>query len=289
MKTRAQAPGYYRCKVGDIVVTALNDGALAEPADVLTGIDAAGAAAILTGAFRPPAPLITVNAFLIETPDRTVLLDTGCGNRMGPTAGRMAANLAAAGIAAADVDLVLLTHLHPDHVNGLLTADGGAAFPRAKVMVHAADAAVFLSEVVAAGAPDAAKPVFAMAQAAIAPYADRFATFEDGAVVPGITVVPLPGHSPGHSGFRIADGGESLLVWGDVVHVPDLQSPRPDVGMVFDADPDLAIRTRRAAFAQAAETRELVAGMHLLFPGFAHVQADGDAFRLAPIMWSANF
>jgi hypothetical protein len=126
MKTRAQAPGYYRCKVGDIVVTALNDGALAEPADVLTGIDAAGAAAILTGAFRPPAPLITVNAFLIETPDRTVLLDTGCGNRMGPTAGRMAANLAAAGIAAADVDLVLLTHLHPDHVNGLLTADGGA-------------------------------------------------------------------------------------------------------------------------------------------------------------------
>lgn len=290
MKTRPteQVPGYYRCRIGDIVVTALNDGALAEPADVLTGIDAAGAAAILTAAFRPPTPLITVNAFLVQTPAHSVLIDTGCGNKMGPTVGRVAANLAAAGVDAADIDLVLLTHLHPDHVNGLLTVDGSAAFPEAKVMVHAADAAVFLSEEVAAGAPDAAKPVFAMARAAIAPYADRFATFDEGEIVPGITVVKLPGHSPGHSGFRIADGGESLLVWGDIAHVPDLQSRRPDVGMVFDADPDLAIRTRRAVFAEAASTRELVAGMHLLFPGFAHVLAEDDAYRLVPIMWSSH-
>src|SRR5207249_11539918 len=134
-----------------------------------------------------------------------------------------------------------LSHLHPDHVNGLLTLDGGAAFPKAKVMVHAADATVFLNAEIAQNAPDEAKPVFVMARAAIAPYGDRFDLFEGGEVVSGITVIPLPGHSPGHSGFRIQDGGQSLLRWGDVTHVPDLQSRRPDVGVIFDADPDLAM------------------------------------------------
>jgi glyoxylase-like metal-dependent hydrolase (beta-lactamase superfamily II) len=139
-----------------------------------------------------------------------------------------------------------------------------------------------MSKLTARSGSGASKP----ASAAVAPYADRFATFDEGEIVPGITVVKLPGHSPGHSGFRIADGGQSLLVWGGIAHVPDLR--RPDVGMVFDADPDLAIRTRRAVFAEAASTRELVAGMHLLFPGFAHVLAEDDAYRLVPIMWSSN-
>ena len=281
-----QAPGFYRHRIGGFVVTALNDGVLLEGLEVLRGIAPADATAVLTEAFRPPTPVLTVNAFLVQTPTQTVLIDTGCGGRMGPATGRLAANLAAAGVAPEAIDLVLLTHLHPDHVNGLLAADGAAAFINARVMAHSAEAALFLDAAIAETVPDAVKPVFAMARAAIAPYADRFTTFEAGELAPGITVVPLPGHSPGHSGFRIADDGQSLLIWGDVAHVPDLQSRRPDVGMVFDADPDLATHTRRAALAQAAASRELVAGMHLLFPGLAHVASDGDGYRLVPLMWS---
>jgi glyoxylase-like metal-dependent hydrolase (beta-lactamase superfamily II) len=283
-----QAPGFHRHRIGGFVVTALNDGQLMEGPEVLSGLDAAEVAALLTAAFRPPTPVLTVNGFLVQTPTQTVLIDTGCGGKMGPNVGRLAANLASAGVTPEEVDLVLLTHLHPDHVNGLLTPDGTAAFPNARVMVHAADAGLFLDAAIAENVPDAAKPVFAMARAAIAPYADRFTTFEGGEPAPGITVVPLPGHSPGHSGFRIADGGQSLLIWGDVAHVPDLQSRRPDIGMVFDADPQQATRTRLAAFAEAAASRELVAGMHLLFPGFAHVAKDGDAYRLVPLMWSPS-
>jgi glyoxylase-like metal-dependent hydrolase (beta-lactamase superfamily II) len=120
----------------------------------------------------------------------------------------------------------------------------------------------------------------------VAPYGERFSTFEGGEITAGITVVPLPGHTPGHSGFRIHDGGHSLLIWGDVSHVPDLQSRRPDVGMVFDADPVEARATRRAAFVAAADSGELIGGMHLLFPGFIHVARDGDVFRFVPLMWS---
>ncbi|MDB5402312.1 MAG: beta-lactamase [Rhodopila sp.] len=280
-----QAPGYYRHRMGDIVVTALNDGSLAKPAEILSGIDPAGAAAILRAEFRPETPVITVNAFLVQTPDLTVLIDAGCGTKMGPTVGRMAANLHAAGLDPAEIDLVLLTH--PDHVNGLLTADGSPAFGHARIMAHAADAAFFLSEAAAARAPEPAKPVFAMARAALAPYGERFSTCEGGEVAPGITAVPLPGHSPGHCGFRVVGAGQSLLIWGDIVHVPDLQCRRPEVGLVFDDDPTLAAATRRQALTAAAEARELVAGMHLLFPGFAHVTAEGGAFRSVPLMWSA--
>jgi glyoxylase-like metal-dependent hydrolase (beta-lactamase superfamily II) len=286
MLPTAQAPGFYRHRIGEIVVTALNDGVLVETTGVLRGIAPKAAAAMLENAFRPAALTLTINAFLVQSGGMTVLIDTGCAGKMGPGAGHLAANLAAAGVAPEDVDLVLLTHLHPDHVNGLLTASGEAAFAHARVMAHAADAAVFLSEAVAANVPDEAKPVFAMARAAIAPYGDRFSTFNDGEVAPGIAAVPLPGHSPGHCGFRIADGGQTLLIWGDVVHVPDLQAELPDIGMVFDADADLAIATRRRAFADAAATRELVAGMHLLFPGFAHVAVSGEGYRLVPPMWS---
>jgi glyoxylase-like metal-dependent hydrolase (beta-lactamase superfamily II) len=283
----AQAPGFYRRAVGDILVTSLNDGMLAESVAVLQGIDGDAAAALLVEAFLPPAPVISVNAFLLQTPQSCILVDAGCGNGMGPGGGRLAANLQAAGVAPADIDIVLLTHMHPDHVGGLLAPDGQPAFPRARIGVPQADAAVFLDASIAASAPEPARPVFAMARAVAAAYGDRFAPFSgQPELIPGVTAVAMPGHSPGHTGYRVASRGDSMLIWGDIVHVPAIQAPRPQVGMIFDADPALAERNRRDAMAAAAQSRELIAGMHLPFPGFAYVSTAGSGFALVPILWS---
>jgi glyoxylase-like metal-dependent hydrolase (beta-lactamase superfamily II) len=152
--------------------------------------------------------------------------------------------------------------------------------------VPVADADLFLSDPAAKGAPEPARPVFEMAQAATRPYAHRLKTFETGVVVPGIEAVPLPGHSPGHSGFRIHSDGSTLLVWGDIVHVPAVQAARPDVGMIFDADPELAMSHRQTLFSNLAESADLVAGMHLQFPGFGHVAKRATGYEIVPLIWT---
>ena len=279
-----QQPTVATHSVGSMLVTSLADGFLHEGTEVLRGIDGDEAARLLGATSQPFRMTLTVNAFLIRNGGRLTLIDAGCGNGMGADAGRLADGLQAAGVAPNEIGLVLLTHMHPDHIGGLLGPDGTARFPRARVLVPSADAAVFLSEQIAATVPDQVKPVFAGARAVATAYAGRFETFDAGQPVePGITPVPLPGHSPGHTGYRIADGGQALLIWGDVVHVPELQCARPEVGMVFDADFDLAQRTRRDAFAAAAASGEAVAGMHMPFPGFAHVAEAGQGYALHPI------
>jgi glyoxylase-like metal-dependent hydrolase (beta-lactamase superfamily II) len=282
-----QVPGFYRHAIGDITVTAFNDGVLKAGPEVLLGIDAETAAALLIEAFLPPRPVITVSAFMVQSGGVSALIDAGAGGGMGPEAGRLAANLTSAGVSPGDIDLVLVTHMHPDHIGGLLDAGGGAVFPRARILVSKSDAAVFLDPAIAERVPDEAKPVFAAARALEAAYAGRFETFDGVAeVMLGVSPVSLPGHSPGHTGYRITSGGETLLIWGDVVHVPGLQFRRPEVGMVFDADAALAQQTRRDAFAAAARSRELVGGMHLPFPPLGHVAVGGDAFRWVPVLWN---
>ncbi len=284
-----QAPGFYRQRLGDMLVTSLNDGTLNESVGVLRGIEGDAAARVLSNAFLSPSPVLTVNAFLLQAAGTCILIDAGCGTGMGTEAGRMAANLHHAGIAVSDIGVVLLTHMHPDHIGGLLNPNGDAVFPNARILVPDGDAAVFLDPTIAANVPDGVKPVFAKARAVAAAYEGRFERFgAASALLAGVTAVPLPGHSPGHTGFRITSGGQSLLIWGDVVHVPGIQFRHPEVGMVFDADPALAERTRRTAFDEAARTGELIAGMHMPFPGFGHLVAEGSAFGFVPVLWTAG-
>ena len=288
-RTLVQAPGFYRHRVGDIVVTTLNDGILNEGIGVLRGIDGDDAARVLTSAFLSPNPVITVNAFLLQTAGTCILIDTGCGSGMGPETGRLAANLHHAGVEVGDIGHVLLTHMHPDHMGGLLGPAGDAVFPNAHVRVPDADAAVFLDPAIAEKVPEAVKPVFALARAVAAAYEGRFERFGATSELPAcVTAVPLPGHSPGHTGYRVASGGQSLLIWGDVVHVPGIQFRHPEVGMVFDADPALAERTRRTAFDEAARSGELITGMHMPFPGLGHITAEGSSFGFLPVLWNAG-
>lgn len=283
-----QVPGVQRRRVGAFEVTALLDGHLdLDPA--LFPKAGPDAAKLLDAAFRPAGPIRTpVNAYAINTGERLILVDAGTGRGYAPTLGGLPDALAAAGIDPAQVDTVLATHLHVDHVGGLVR-DGRAVFPDAELLIPQAEAEFWLDPAALSRAPAAMQPFFRLAQDACAPYAARTRRFGPGEarIAPGIEAVAEPGHTPGHTGYVVSDGGERLWLWGDVVHAAALQFPRPELGISFDVDGDAAAATRRRAFDRAASERTLVAGAHLPFPGFGHVERDGAgryAFVPAPFL-----
>lgn len=286
-----QAPGVYRFKLGAYEVTVLSDGWIPLETKIFSG-DPDGAAKLLEGAFLPKDKTPTsVNEWVINTGDQLVLVDTGTSNVFGPTLGRMAKNLAAAGIDPAAVDTVIITHLHPDHVAGLLTADKQVAFPNAGVQVNEADYNFWTSPEITAKAPDAIKPFFQMAQTAIKPYADagKITMVKDGAALaPGMTAVVAPGHTVGHTMVRVSSQGQDLLLWGDVVHNAALQFADPERALAFDTDIPLAIATRKKVFDMAATDRLLIAGAHLAFPGVGHVAKAAVGYVYVPIPWAAD-
>jgi glyoxylase-like metal-dependent hydrolase (beta-lactamase superfamily II) len=281
-----QHSGIHAIRVGDVVVTALNDGQFEASTAILNGVDEAKAAKAEADAFRVLPPRITISSFLLETGGKKVLVDTGCGTAFGPAMGRGRAKLAALGIAPADIAAVLVTHAHIDHVCGLIDGEGRAFFPNAEIVINGAETDFWLDEAKAAAAPEAAKGAFATAQGALKPYAGRIRTVRDGQEgLPGITCRHLPGHTPGHSGWLIASGGASLLIWGDVVHLPGIQFALPEAGLAFDTDSDAARATRRRVLDMTAADRVLVAGMHLDFPAFGHVERRGGAYGFVPVVW----
>jgi glyoxylase-like metal-dependent hydrolase (beta-lactamase superfamily II) len=284
----AQVAGLYHRRIGSILVSAVSDGFLNGSNAALQNISGDDAARMLTEAFRPTPRRGSVNTFLVRSGGRTALIDTGCGPSMQATAGQLFHNLAAAGVDPSEVDTILMTHLHPDHSNGLTDAEGRALFPNAELALHGAELAYWDDPASATRAAETGQgvPYFAAAQVQLAPYRQRLRLFQGGEVFPGVTAMPLPGHTPGHSGFAIASGEETLLIWGDIVHVPEIQVPRPEVGMQFDVEPELATATRRRIFDMAAADRLLVAGMHLHFPGFAHLARQGDGYVLVPEAWN---
>jgi glyoxylase-like metal-dependent hydrolase (beta-lactamase superfamily II) len=286
-----QVPGLHHRHVGEIVVTAVSDGFLDGSLAVFRNITVDETTRLLTEAFRPVPRRTSVNCYLVRTPGHTTLIDCGCGPDMQPSAGKLFDNFAAAGVDPGEIDAVLLTHMHPDHSNGLADVAGEARFPNAMLAMHAAELAYWTSEdsVTRQERSGQGVPYFAGARAQLAPYRDRTRTFTGGEVAPGITAVPLPGHTPGHTGYRIGSGEHALLVWGDIVHLPEVQIPLPEVGIQFDVALEQAQATRRAILAEVAASGQLVAGMHIHFPGYAHVVRDGESYRLLQEAWRLDF
>jgi glyoxylase-like metal-dependent hydrolase (beta-lactamase superfamily II) len=228
-------------------------------------------------------PRISVNTFLVRSAGRLALIDTGSGDTMGPTLGQLPRALAATAVAPQAIDTILLTHMHPDHSNGLADAAGRRLFPNAEIAMHENELPHWFDDAAMARADERQRiRYFAAARQQIEPYRDRFKLFRNGEVFPGVTAIPIPGHTPGHTAYAIASGGESLLVWGDTVHIPELQVPRPEVTMIFDTDPDSAAASRVRVFDMVAADRLPVAGMHLHFPGFARMTSAGGRFTLVP-------
>jgi glyoxylase-like metal-dependent hydrolase (beta-lactamase superfamily II) len=286
----AQVPGVYRRKFGDIVVTAISDGYLDASYDFTRNITPADAEAILKEAYRPAPPRVSINVFVIHSAGRMALVDTGSQNSMGPTLGHMPANLKAAGIDEKDIDTILLTHMHPDHSNGLTDANGKALFPHVELVVAERDVDHWFDDAAMARATERQKlRFFQWAREQIAPYQKQRRDAK-GEVFPGVTTVPLYGHTPGHTGYLVSSKGEQLLIWGDIVHMPDLQTRRPDVYMEPDVDGAAAVATRKRTMDQVATDRLLAAGMHMHFPGFLNLNRRTDGgYDLVPEIWNQKF
>lgn len=282
----AQVPGLYHRRIGDVLVTAISDGYVDVGLQALQNITEEDADRVLTEGFRPSPPRVSVNCYLLRTRGRVALVDTGSGDTMGPKLGQLPRLLAATGVAREEIDTVLLTHMHPDHSNGLTGPSGERLFPNAAIVIDPTDVDHWHDDGVMARVDARQQERFFMgARKQAAPYRDRMKPPADDSF-PSVTPLPLPGHTPGHTGYIVSSGGETLLIWGDICHVPDIQVPHPEVTMAMDTDQPAAAAARKRAFAMAADDRLLVAGMHLHFPGFSHVIRRGDGYALTPEGWA---
>jgi len=281
-----QIPGVYRRRIGDILVTAISDGYLDAVYEFIRGIEPAEAERILREAYRPAPPRVSINCFVIHSAGRVALVETGSGDKMGPTLGKMPENLAKAGIDKTSIDTIILTHMHPDHSNGLTNNSGEAIFPDVELVVSERDVAHWHDDAAMARATERQKlRFFRWAREQVRPYMNRRRDAQ-GEVFPGVTAVPLYGHTPGHTGYLVSSNGEQLLIWGDIVHMPDIQTRRPDVWMEPDVDGEAAIATRKRTMDRVATDRMLVAGMHMHFPGFLNLNRGRDGgYELVPEIW----
>jgi glyoxylase-like metal-dependent hydrolase (beta-lactamase superfamily II) len=282
-------PGYYRLLLGQFEVTALSDGTVTLPLDqLLTNTTPAELGPDMKRAGIDPARAeISINAFLIHTGSRLVLVDAGAGTVF-PDAGKLPDSLRAAGYRPQDVTDVLITHIHGDHSAGL-TVEGKAVFPNATVHVQQADVDFWLDPANATRHPRHAH-AFAQARLDLAPYlaSNRVHRLAGaGEVVPGIRAVPAPGHTPGHSFYEVESAGQTLVLWGDLIHGKDAQFHAPNIAIGFDVDEKAAVARRLAALADAASKGYLVGAAHIGFPGIGRVAARGGrAYDWLPVNYS---
>ena len=284
-----QAPGFYRLQVGDLEVTALWDGSASFDPHWLLGPTTVDG---VVNALHEDPHLLDVSdtAFLVNTGKQLILVDAGSGTWFGGGAlGRMVGSLRSAGYAPEEVDLVLVTHLHSDHIGGLTTRDGKRVFPNAEVYVAKEDSDFWLSPENAAKGPKDAQPFFQSAQAIAAPYikAGKWHTFTGSEpIVDGMQIVPLHGHTPGHAGYEFSSNGEKILFWGDTVHAQRVQLQRPEVTVVFDIDPAAAAATRDQLLPKLARENVVIAGPHMLFPSLGRLRKSGNGYIWAPVSFT---
>jgi glyoxylase-like metal-dependent hydrolase (beta-lactamase superfamily II) len=291
-----QAPGFYRYKVGSYECTSINDGARSFPMPdkFVTNVPKDEALTAAEAAYMPKG-MVTVpfNPQLINTGSKLILIDTGNGvANLEPTkgaVGRTLQNLAAAGVDPKSIDIVLLSHLHPDHTNGIRAADGSMAFPNAEIMVPSVEWAFWTSDENAAkmASNEMMKNYFANVKKTFAGIESKVTKYEwDKEVAPGITSIAAPGHTPGHTAFAIASGNSKILIQSDVTNIPELFLRNPDWHVAYDTDPELAQKTRHKFYDMASAEKATVVGFHFAFPSIGHVEKNGAGYRLVPVTWN---
>ena len=264
-------PKFTTKDLGDVLVTAISDGSMQVGFELLTNIDIAECEKIQRNAGIKEPNAIHINTFLIQKNGKNILIDSGIGglNNLG---GHLIKNLAELGIAPKDIDTILLTHSHPDHIGGLITPQGNAVFSRAELLVSNDEYNYIKDERIFSVANDRTKGNFLLARKAFRLYQDRLQLIDKGEVLADIHAVPLKGHTPGHTGYKIIGKNDELLVWGDIVHFPQIQLLKPNVSIAFDYDPQLAAETRINILDMVNSHHILVGGMHFDQNGFNYIK-----------------
>jgi glyoxylase-like metal-dependent hydrolase (beta-lactamase superfamily II) len=282
---KTPAPGYFRVMLGDFEITPLSDGTVDLPMDQLLKQKPELTRAELAQSWLKLPLETSDNAFLVNTGSKLVLIDTGAGALFGPTLGKLAANLKAAGYRPEQVDEIYITHFHGDHVGGLVS-QGQLVFPNATVRAAKAEADFWLSEDNMNKAPADKKGYFQGVMTAVGPYvkAGHFKPFEGNVeLVPGVRANAAHGHTPGHTTYMVESRGQKLLLIGDLIHVAAVQMAHPTVTIGFDSDEKAAEAARLREFDAAAKAGYLIGGAHLQFPGMGHLRAEGKGYRWVPV------
>ena len=286
---RTQAPAYYRMPLGDFEVTVLSDGSVKLPmGKILVDADPAKIRQGLDRAFLKDDVETSVNAFLVNTGSKLVLIDTGAAGLFGPTLGNLLANMRAAGYRPEQVDEVYITHMHGDHIGGLM-AGTSRAFPNATLRLDKRDTDYWLSEANMNAAPADARDFFRGAMLSANPYvaAGKLRTFEGSTeLVPGVRAQSAYGHTPGHTVYVVESKGEKLVLLGDLMHVAAVQFENPGVTIQFDSDQAAAARQRQAVFADAASKGYMIGAAHLSFPGIGRLRGAASGYTFIPLNWS---
>ena len=272
---------YPCCRIGDYQIIALSDGAMAASLELLSGIGISDAEDLQHLAGVKDAGEIHINCYLIRGGGRTLLVDSGTGghNNMG---GLLQSKLRRLGVHPDEIDTLLLTHGHPDHIGGLLNEQGDPVFKHAVLQIHPLEVAYWQDHAISAAASERGKRNIALARRVLDAYAEKIQLFDEQEILPGISPVWLPGHTPGHTGFTVCSGQQRLLIWGDIVHFPHIQTVRPAVSVMFDVDPDLAAETRNTVLQKAVDEQLIIAGMHLDQTGFVRLRYAEGEYRIAP-------
>ncbi len=280
--------GFRKQKLGDMEIIALNDGVARRPlaAEFVRNAPMAEVQALLQSQNLPTEYIdIPFTAFLVVAGNRRILMDTGFADNGGPTTGRLMANLNAAGFKADDIDTVVLTHYHGDHINGVRNKAGQLVFPKAKIMVPTVEHAFWMDDARMAAAPEAMRGAFqAVRRIFTGLPADQLMQFEPGKeLFPGITSLAAFGHTPGHSLVRVESKGEKFAYLADLTNIPQLFARNPDWSVQFDMNAEAARESRRKMFEMVVNEKMLAGGFHFPFPAFGRVEKLGNGYDFKPV------
>jgi glyoxylase-like metal-dependent hydrolase (beta-lactamase superfamily II) len=286
-----QVPGFYRFMIGDIEVTSLHDGQVNRemtPA-FIPNAPLEDVLKVMRDQFMPTTPAVSpFNTMVVNVGGRLTLIDSGFSNNGAPTTGRMAENMAAAGIDPKAISTVLISHFHPDHINGVRNKEGELVYPNAEIIVPQRDWAFYMDDARMNAAPEAGRAVFNVARRVFSPVAKDVKQAEWGKEwVPGITAIQSDGHTPGHTSFVVASGNRTLLVIGDASNDPRLFARNPEWHLMFDLDRAKSVETRKKLLDMASTDRMQVTFYHAAFPATGNIAKTATGYDWFPISYSA--